>query len=103
MEKKKGIELAIERSVEGGYGDGKVEFFTSSLILTVSENSKHWAEVLLDPKFWKCLGKQQGWEDWSKRGQRNYFTSLDYWHDFIDHRAKGGDTDEFFNNLLNDK
>ena len=60
--------------------------------------------ILLDPDFWKCLGKALGWE-----GMRGVYTDgnrkkteewLYHWHRFIDHIAEGKKPDEFFNELL---
>jgi len=47
--------------------------------------------ALLDPEFWKCLGKSEGWtyDEWLYR-----------WHELIDHLAKEKDIDSFFNGIL---
>ena len=82
------------------------------------------SEVLIDPNFWKALGKALGWgkcifcEGAHKRGHKcgncnetGILPKIDpyedkkgghvhYWHKFIDHRAEGKDSKEFFKNLL---
>lgn len=106
------MEHAIRKSIEGGYEiksynglgfgiDGRVNHIKGGL------NSS--GEILLDPEFWKCLGKQQGWEKWVcpkcflEVGQcdENRIEKWHlYWVCFIDHLAEGKSIDDFFNNLL---
>lgn len=103
------MQKAIKRAIiSGGYKpkgitlevvDGEIFTFGKKL----SDN-----ECLLDPEFWKCLGKAEGWkwkEDISGTGDSIYLeqTGTDWkleWHKLIDHLAEGKDINSFFDNLL---
>jgi hypothetical protein len=59
--------------------------------------------VLLDPLFWRALGRARKWDD-DERGcgaPADVWTSvwLRRWHDFVDHLAFGQSVDEFFEEL----
>lgn len=94
---------AIQKAILGGYkGYPGVEF-----VVADGETFKFGGEVnehrvLLDPEFWRCLGKQQGWIG-KQQGWR-VTKPLDIWeyhmHRFVDHLANGGTADEFFKDLL---
>ena len=96
------METAILKAKEGGYSiwGGPVK-------------EEEYDTLLLDPLFWQCLGKQQGWlevgELWYDIHDKEQCENPQYdhsrtwlgkWHSFIDHIADGGTPDEFFNNLL---
>jgi hypothetical protein len=62
---------------------------------------------LLDPEFWKCLGKSEGWESGCGLPRSELCACRScwmawkyYWLDFIDHLAQGGTIDEFFEKIL---
>lgn len=60
--------------------------------------------TLLDPLFWQALGKAMGWgksDEWFENRKYDYWQEM--WHRFIDHLASGGEPEEFFTNLLNEK
>jgi hypothetical protein len=83
------MEKAIKRAIEGGYFrrlEGNPECNCGDL--TMKQSTYY---ILLDPEFWKCLGKSEGWtyDEWLYR-----------WHELIDHLAKEKDIDSFFNGIL---
>lgn len=84
---------AIKLAIKGGY---LVRKSAPKTTFNDISGSKAWqCYLLLDPDFWKCLGKQQGWE--------NTIEGLGWinkWHDFIDALSQGKTADKFFNNLL---
>lgn len=110
------IKEAIKVAIEAGYKSNHVSE-SGKIDMFVGKNS---ATILLDPEFWKCLGKSLGWRkegDYCKSGdgciQGQRFTHeglcsweyhrdeyLDQWHKFIDHLAKGKDPELFFKKLL---
>lgn len=58
--------------------------------------------IVIDPEFWRCLGKGLEWPDGWIKDPAPYFMEewKAEWHRFIDKIASGGTPDEFFNNLL---
>lgn len=100
------LKTAIQKAVEAGYQGWEMpkdNFYSLPKAKL----------VLLNPLFWQCLGKQQGWEE--------NFYHLDYrilrdgvpdvfeahkpeWHfhqhRFIDHITEGGTADGFFEVLI---
>lgn len=93
--KMNGTEQAIKKAVSVGYKD-----YTES---PSHSTSKYHSDILLDPDFWKCLGKAEGWivEMPSRYSFNDEIAEWEhYWHSFIDHLADGGNIDDFFNNLL---
>lgn len=71
------------------------------------EKNYHWykSSILLDPLFWRALGKSLGWEEIEHTHmvtKKNVVTKmwLSYWHRFIDHLAEGKDAESFFEELL---
>lgn len=68
---------------------------------------KYDRKILLDPNFWKCLGKAEGWEyeiDYED-GENVYYKSNKgdwqfYWHNFIDHLAENKPLEDYFKNLI---
>lgn len=104
------METAIQRAIKGGYKD---HAYCNEFDMYECSTSYCHATVLLDPDFWKALGKAEGW---SYKSVPQIFESadqdesyLDYdtieeWkyqmHNFIDHLIAGKEVDSFFNNLL---
>ncbi|MFA5990475.1 MAG: hypothetical protein WC803_12840 [Sphingomonas sp.] len=108
------IQEAIEKAMKVGWDDG-------NFAMTKDETTTYFVKVgnwyynqdfLLDPEFWKCLGKAMGWEE-------DYY-HLDYrlhddkildefiahrpeWnyrqHRLIDHLAEGGTINSYFETL----
>jgi hypothetical protein len=89
------MKKAIECAIEGGYDEKKR--------LTALGVLKSIHEMLLDPLFWRSLGKQQGWKSVTIggveqiKGSNNWWSK---WHDLIDHIADGKSIDSFFEQLL---
>ena len=87
------METAIKKAIEGGYdGHG----------LTLDSGAVIYDRFLLDPLFWQCLGKAEGWIDEMYEYTNEH--DIPGWHVkwllFIDHIAEGKDIDSFFNELL---
>jgi hypothetical protein len=97
------MEKAIKRAIEGGWKGDQKDYSTA--IQYVDTLPYH---CLLDPEFWQCLGKAEGWIErldnidvctdcldkyipigWRKK-----------WHSLIDHLSSGGNIEDFFNKLL---
>ncbi len=100
------MEKAIKKAIEGGYI--RKDKATRRLMTEVTMRQK-WHYIVLDPLFWKALGKAEGWGDKcdmcnSKANglcsAHRYTSWHREWHRFIDHLAEGKDVDSFFNNLL---
>ena len=124
---------AIEKAIKAGYLGGKsfAHYKTKSSLIVYEEEDyvtpkliKTVSEALLDPQFWKSLGKALGWQTWLwvswkdsyhdlistettnddnyepnwPNGSRHY-TWLHQWHRFIEHLAKGGTPESFFKSL----
>ena len=107
------IQTAIEKAIEGGWKtpDGLNFMEVRSDTILYSENvliqGKGYEEIdtkwqsiqvsLLDPSFWKSLGKAMGW------GKENANVSisdwLSHWHCFIDDLAEGKSIEEYFKQL----
>ena len=108
---------AIKKAIEGGY-----DISWDRLVYEeITDRNNHY---LLDPLFWQCLGKQQGWvvselgEDICfmcgvakydrlpdcEYGSKHRYYKRDKWktewHNFISHIAVGGSIDDYFNKLL---
>ena len=88
------MENAIKKAIEGGYEPDKIKMYGAS----------EWRQLLLlDPDFWKCLGKALGWGyDFVRDPSEIYDQEQwkDEWHRFIDHLASGKSADSFFEELL---
>jgi len=113
---------AIQKAIEGGYVTG----FMYDKLAKIDPLGA--VEILLlDPKWWQCLGKALGWREicadcggevtrkqtpeypklaglsWCpQRCEAKNFQEghLYQWHRFIDNLAEGKDVNEFFNELL---
>lgn len=119
---KSGVELAVERAIEGGWVDIAGEELRKAGIYA---NGYIWRQVMYEPEFWQSLGKAEGWEkktvvlNLSKMEirqvgrvplQRAKQTATyirktpnrwkKEWHRFIDHLATGQDPSSFFDELL---
>lgn len=115
------IKLAIEK---GGYKYLdlpllRVEPTTNALICLVwrgdqfSKNGEekdlvHPAVITTDPLFWQALGKALGWEQYLESGGRNKYGDDEfdlswkvYAHKYLDTVLTGGDTEQFWKELLN--
>lgn len=111
---------AIKKAIEGGYAEHlKKEYDALSCnhtkpfekCLDISDE-----RMVLDPLFWQCLGKAEGWDEmfiakkpvFQNESIAKYFDSDSkqvkkwkvIWHHFIDWIANGKSIDEFFNQLL---
>ena len=123
------ITEAVKKAIEGGYDPHK--YFTKGKwgnpIKCVVRSNKNWTVLyssghrmdsgtdlehdflhfLLDPEFWKCLGKAMGWKDkivccdYSVNCQETMVRKewLYEWHTFIDHLASGGQIETYFKEL----
>lgn len=113
------IEEAIKKAIEGGweYGRGEITSLPGFGDLFVNE------KMVIDPQFWKALGKAMGWGNskphiWfeSRKSGRmcqscglatetkkecNRMTNdwLYQWHKFIDHLAEGKSIETYFETL----
>lgn len=100
---KNAIQKAINLAIDAGYNP--------------IEDSANQQKILLDPLFWQCLGKAEGWKQWLCSCGHYYdksgviicpnckkidakYSWLQNWHTLIDHLADGGDAETFFTNLL---
>lgn len=95
----------IELAVDGGYQ------------LMVSGSGVNYGNMILDPLFWKSLGKQLGWlrytrndgdsasnpsiEDMPNQGWKE--SHLHHAHQLFNLLLTGGDTDVFWRDLLDKK
>jgi len=92
------MEQAIKKAIEGGY----------------EYRQSYETHCLLDPRFWQCLGKAEGWQEinygftlQNSHGNRyNHNAGAGEWHfkmlEFIDHLASGKNIESFFTNLIGD-
>jgi len=93
------LQKAIEKAIEGGFKGLRANKY----------------EYFLDPLFWQSLGKAMGWKekgDTSKPFFGKIQTGdvglqiiqveeyLYQWHRLIDHLAKGGTAESFFETLI---
>lgn len=85
---------AIKRAIEkGGYKERYVDegHLHGSLCIE---------QILLDPAFWQCLSKAEGWECKRHKACKADLKWKKKWHSFIDALADGKTADEFFQELL---
>jgi hypothetical protein len=87
------IEQAIKEAVaKGGYDDSRID-----LGIQCEDAYDHY---LLDPIFWRALGRAKGWGTgplWENNKPVPVW-KLE-WHRFIDHLAEGGYAETFFAGL----
>ena len=94
----------VELAVEGGYP------------LTLSTSGVNYSDMILSPLFWQSLGKQLGWDKEDEQNLKMYRMSggagdmpkgIYRWnkkvHRFIDLLLTGGDTDAFWEGLIDKK
>lgn len=97
------MQEAIRRAIEGRYGYRRgmppVIMEGNPRIGLFQEQAITQKEALLDPEFWKCLGKAEGWTEYMSDGTP-YTTYRRYWKDLIDHLAEGRDIESYFKELL---
>lgn len=97
------MDNAIKRAIEGGW---KPKSTPTGLYHFQSFDG-----YLIDPKFWKALGKAEGWHTKMNCGACDPYegtvchrVNIEDWkgnmHNFIDHLIAEKPIDEFFNNLL---
>lgn len=112
------IEEAIKKAVEGGYDTTNATGITWSKLFP-DDYETFQADILLDPSFWRSLGKALEWKltcpDRCVGGlgalRGNMYISCTscgnkgiegwsyQWHRFIDHLAEGKSAESFFQNL----
>lgn len=68
------------------------------------------AQILLDPEFWRALGKGLGWDKYEPGEpfyipdrHRNSPRWKKQWHFLIDHLAEGKDINSFFEEICKNK
>lgn len=93
------VERAIELAVtSGGFDAGlHVEFYAGARGHRIDPS-----KCLLDPLFWRTLGKGLGTDKHDQPNGR-FSQWLFTWHAFIGHLANGKDAESFFQELLPDK
>lgn len=101
----KNIEIAIKKSIEGGYmPNGMSQAGSISYKYKCISN---WYDgvgrinaVFMEALFWQCLGKTMGWQDGLSGIKPDWYC---FWHRFIDALAEGKSADSFFEELFNNK
>lgn len=112
------MEQAIKKAIEGGWNPTFGEQFNKQLVKGVRGEFFYIpvGSCLLDPDFWKCLGKALGWQslkDYRHKVVGQIYIKDEYgytkftgpewyenWHDFLDYLIAGKDADLFFKELL---
>lgn len=110
---KNAIELAIKGGWKTGYATHKMKKAYGRLGSWMEKGNTSsfldWKHALLDPIFWKALGKSLGLSqeevdveifETEMLPHLKVMPWIVVWHNFIDHIAEGGDIDEFFNKLI---
>lgn len=113
------IEIAIEKAIEIGYDPKRERLDGCGCVEFTGEAPVKIHQTLLDPNFWKALGKSEGWEftkQFCKCGCNGNNCSLRHcdenchllnkpikdWkvamHKFIDNLAQGQDLETAFDN-----
>lgn len=85
------IERAIQKAIDAGWN--------YKLLDSYKWDKGEFSDALLDPEFWKSLGKAEEWVDVGKDLEDKSWYIV--WTDFIYHIAQGKSIDDFFNNLIN--
>jgi len=99
---------AIKRAIEGGYLPSPAVKYCGAnndkdgWSVWEMENGSSFcqthSQTLLDPEFWKSLGKTEKWEE--LEGNGIYPVYRDKWHNLIDHLVAEEDVESFFKELL---
>lgn len=90
------LNTAIKRAIESGYRPILRGGFTG-------EENWNIEKILLDPKFFQCLGVAEGWKEGVKINGVIKVKGSGWWckwHDFIDALADGKTAETFFEELL---
>lgn len=121
------MEQAIKKAIDGGYIFDNSYIQKTSPKWIVEHYSYGISSMLMDPLWWKCLGKAMNWEEDThsfmvptKRierviaggGSKIFFRKSHMitrprknaiwrkeWHNFIDHISEGKDAESFFKKL----
>ncbi len=109
------IQQAVEKAIEGGYGNGyfkEVSSFDGHYVVFLTTDwggeTMTLSEFLLDKNAWQSLGKAMGWENESECPLAccGGICPIDIpmwqsqWHLFIDKLANGGTAEQFFNQKM---
>lgn len=108
------IQQAVQKAEIGGWSPKKLHSFDGIMQFTV-------AEALLDPYFWRSLGKAMGWSEYGSHDVRannlrchacgekytdsepckknNYSRWKREWYRLIDNLIEGKSIEEYFTNL----
>jgi len=98
------LSQAIQDAVRGGYITGFVYERLAKI-----DSLGAFEILLLDPAWWRALGKERGWKEVYEYTYHDSFgseTPIEYpeWlnkmHNFIDHLASGRDITSFFEELV---
>lgn len=105
------MQKAIQRAIEGGWKGVDAEIIKGQ-IFTFGKKIVD-SQALLDPEFWKCLGKTENWDELCSQcgnpkeshGYRHVYSPSDNkwedkWHSLMDHLTDDGNVADFFNKLL---
>lgn len=97
------IESAIKLAIEGGFEPHVLNWNDAHLV------KQYTNAFLLDPDFWRCLGKSLGWGVKKYKGACSCRSCLKgtptkhdwklHWHSFVDHLAEGKTPESFFASL----
>jgi len=93
------MEQAIKLATSVGYNSG----LSFGVYLQEARDTHLLSAIREDPLFWQALGKAEGWVEKEERLDNFFNENMNwryYWHRFIDHLAKGGTPDSFFEELL---
>lgn len=102
------IQQTIEKSIEGGWSAYFPNVFRGELTTKAAAEAMirelPVEGILLDPSFWRALGKAMGWKEseWYPFLPSHPHLGLNmpewkwYWHRFIDHLADGKSIESYF-------
>lgn len=98
------LQQAIEKAIKAGYSRPNGSF---SLPMKLNDEFDIWEydtnAILLDPEFWKALGKSMGWDKKLHKDFRLYSEVLPnwqyYWLGLIKHLAAGNSIESYFESL----
>ena len=92
------MEKAIKIAIENGYENYPPEWNLNDYFVSTSDVE---AQMIIDPLFWRALGRGLNWSlDLKDYIEGIYWAEYQLqWHRFIDHLASGGEIDKFFKDL----
>ena len=104
------IQQAIGKAIKGGWKPDKWDYTKEFPYGFEQKVQLDYPSILIDPSFWKCLGKEIGWEDCKPmKGRSSHLLVCDkwhiiscwriYWHLLINHLAAGKSIEEYFESL----